>query len=159
MSKEDVVTLLAISTAITNPRKLSTACTALCRTLSATKSLGSAMSSLVDTLSPSHFLSPGSESAPKTSPHAMIKHVRVAPLFHVHHNIVTGKHLIHRIVRHLDYPAARRVAVGVVDRDFRLVGVPLKTNFHDDLIFTAIASNVFAALGATDGSLDGHWVI
>ncbi|KAI6156825.1 hypothetical protein BKA82DRAFT_28091 [Pisolithus tinctorius] len=49
--------------------------------------------------------------------------------------------------------------VGVVDWHSRLVGVPLKTNFHDDLILTAIASNAFAALNATDGSFGGHGAV
>ncbi|KAI6156842.1 DUF1620-domain-containing protein [Pisolithus tinctorius] len=43
--------------------------------------------------------------------------------------------------------------VGVVDWHSRLVGVPLKTNFHGDLILATTASNVFAAINATDGSL------
>ncbi|KAI5994746.1 hypothetical protein EDD15DRAFT_2547193 [Pisolithus albus] len=43
--------------------------------------------------------------------------------------------------------------VGVVDWHTRLVGVPLQTTFHGDLILTATASNVFAALNATDGSI------
>ncbi|KAI6156933.1 hypothetical protein BKA82DRAFT_541657 [Pisolithus tinctorius] len=40
--------------------------------------------------------------------------------------------------------------VGLVDWHSRLVCVPLTTNLHDDLIFTATASNVFAALNVTE---------
>ncbi|KAI5986041.1 hypothetical protein F5J12DRAFT_898844 [Pisolithus orientalis] len=46
-----------------------------------------------------------------------------------------------------------RIDVAVVDRHSRLIGLPLKTNFYDELIFAAKASNVFAVLGAADGSL------
>ncbi|KAI5999030.1 hypothetical protein EDC04DRAFT_2584429 [Pisolithus marmoratus] len=43
--------------------------------------------------------------------------------------------------------------VGVVDWHSRLVGVPLQNTFHGGLVLTATASNVFAALNATDGEI------
>ncbi|KAI6004540.1 hypothetical protein F5J12DRAFT_149160 [Pisolithus orientalis] len=46
-----------------------------------------------------------------------------------------------------------RIDVGIVGWHSRLVGGPLTTNLHDDLIFTATASNVFPALNVTVGSL------